>query len=319
MIDVHVHIVGNGKSGSGCRLRQKGYNRLLSYFMLREMGLARSSLQGDLDHAFKNRLLTFVRESLLSKAVILALDEVYDQQGRVLEGVSSLYVPNEYVLSLSKQHSEFLAGVSIHPARPDALDELERCLEQGAALLKLLPNCHNVDCGNSKYKAFWRRMAEAGLPFLAHTGGELSLPVVRRDFQSPQVLRPVLDEGVTVIAAHVASASFPFDTNYFADYLALTKIYPNLYGDISALNTPFRSSVIKHCLAPEVQARLVHGSDLPIPNQPRWAYYRGLINKAQYKELKNIANPLERDVRLKQELGFVSEVFTRATNLLRTT
>jgi hypothetical protein len=127
----------------------------------------------------------------------------------------------------------------------------------------------------------------------------------------------VLDQGVTVIAAHVASASSPFDTNYFADYLELTKLYPNLYGDISALNTPFRSSVLRQCLALDVQSRLVHGSDLPIPNQPRWAYYRGLLNKEQFIELNSIANPLERDLKIKQAMGFTEEVFGRAATLLR--
>ena len=72
-----------------------------------------------------------------------------------------------YVLRLANQHSEFLPAVSIHPARPDAMEELEKCLEGGAAMMKLLPNCHEVDCSDPRFRRFWERMAEAGLPLLA--------------------------------------------------------------------------------------------------------------------------------------------------------
>ena len=37
------------------------------------------------------------------------------------------------------EHKVSLAGVSIPPYRPDALDELDRCVEQGAAAVKWLP------------------------------------------------------------------------------------------------------------------------------------------------------------------------------------
>ena len=36
-------------------------------------------------------------------------------------------------------------------------------------MLKLLPNCHNIDCNDRRYTRFWEKMAEAGLPLLAHT------------------------------------------------------------------------------------------------------------------------------------------------------
>ena len=57
-------------------------------------------------------------------------------------------------------------AVSIHPSRRDAMDELERCLVLGARALKLLPNCHGVDCSDRRHNAFRERMADAGLPFL---------------------------------------------------------------------------------------------------------------------------------------------------------
>ena len=45
-------------------------------------------------------------------------------------------------------------------------------------MMKCLPNCQNIDCSNDRFKPFWNRMAEVGLPLLAHTGGEHTLQVI---------------------------------------------------------------------------------------------------------------------------------------------
>src|SRR5262249_60242166 len=102
---------------------------------------------------------------------------------------------------LARAHPELLPAVSIPPARPDALEELERCLAAGRVMMKCLPNCHNIDCSNPRYRKFWERMAESGLPLLAHTGGEHTVPVVRQEFSDPRILKLPLECGVTVIAA----------------------------------------------------------------------------------------------------------------------
>src|SRR6478672_371144 len=108
-IDMHVHMVGNGVAGSGGWLRLGGWHRWLAGFMVRQIGFPASVLTQDLE---------------------------------------SMYVPNDVVLELAATHPEFLAGVSIHPARSDALEELDRCLERGAVLMKCLPNCQNIDCSD---------------------------------------------------------------------------------------------------------------------------------------------------------------------------
>src|SRR5437868_1283356 len=121
-IDMHVHLVGNGAGGTGCWLRVNGWRRPMAAFMLRHIGLPWGALSGDFDRLYAERLLQLVRESSLGAAVLLAHDQVYDAQGRVMEGIGSFYVPNEYVLALAKKHPEFWPAVSIHPARPDALE-----------------------------------------------------------------------------------------------------------------------------------------------------------------------------------------------------
>src|SRR5437879_4849729 len=186
-IDMHVHLVGNGTGGTGCWLRVKGWHRPMASFMLRHIGLPWGAMSGDFVRLYAQRLLELVRTSSLGSIVLLAHDQVYDAQGKVMEGVGSFYVPNEYVLSLAKQHPEFLPAVSIHPARPDALEELERCLAEGAVMMKCLPNCHNIDCNDRRYTRIWARMAEAGLPLLGLHVGEYNVPVVRREYADPRV------------------------------------------------------------------------------------------------------------------------------------
>ena len=81
--------------------------------------------------------------------MILACDDLYDETGHRFPGLSGLFVPNDYVLELSRRHPEFLPAVSIHPARSDAIAELERCAAAGAVLMKLLPCVQAVDCNRA--------------------------------------------------------------------------------------------------------------------------------------------------------------------------
>src|SRR5437867_6467278 len=313
-IDMHVHIVGNGAKGSGCWLRPTGLHKALGQFMLRHIGLKVTGFNDpDFDRLYVERLVEMLRTSSLDAAVILAQDDVYNETGK-RQNCGTFYVPNEYVLALARRHREFLPAVSIHPARSDALEELERCLAGGAVMLKLLPNCNNCDCNDRRYTKFWERMADAKLPLLAHTGGEHTLHVVRRDLQDPRVLELPLQVGVTCIAAHMASTGGLADTDYFDVLVAMMRRYPNLYGDISAFNIPFRSKHFKECLAMD---RVVHGSDYPVPVLGHWAWMRGLVDWPRFRKWERQPNVLERDYQLKRAIGFPDAVFTRIGQLLR--
>jgi hypothetical protein len=237
-IDMHVHVVGNGSGGTGCWINVTGWHRPLAALMLRHIGLPGSAMTGDLDGLVVARLLEMLRTSSLGAAVILAQDDVHDENGKVIPGVGSFFVPNDYVLALAKKHPEFLPAVSIHPARPDAIEELERCLAAGAVMMKCLPNCQNINCSDRRLTKFWERMAEAKLPLLAHTGGEHTLPVVRAEYADPRILTLPLEIGVPVIAAHSATKSGLTDPEYFHVFAEMTRRFPNLYGDTSAFNVP---------------------------------------------------------------------------------
>ena len=317
---MHVHLVGNGRRGSGCWLRLGGtwWQKPLAAYMLGHIGLRGADMHGDeFDERYVGHLLRAVRDSSLDAVVLLAQDEIYDADGTKRPELGTFYVPNDYLLRLAAQHREFLPAVSIHPARPDAADELERCLAGGAVMMKLLPNCQNVDCNDRRYRKFWERMAEARLPLLAHTGGEHTVQVINAAYADPRTLIQPLECGVTVIAAHAATRSGFGDPEYFQVWAEMLEKYPSLYGDTSAWNVPLRGRWAGRSTRGLIAERLLHGSDFPVPVNGLWARLRGFISHGEWRRCAAIRNVIERDYQLKIAMGFGPEHFTRVNGLLR--
>jgi len=317
-IDSHVHILGDGSSGSGCFLNLKNpYHKLLSQIIISGLGVPKSALVSGLDDLYVNRLVEMVRESSIDKVIILAHEYPHDDKGNPLKDLGSFYTPNDYVLSLAKKYSDcFIPAIAIHPARADAIDELDRFIELGAGMLKLLPNCQNVDCSNPRYKKFWEKLSKAHIPFLAHTGGELSVPVLNASYANPEILKLPLECGVNVIAAHSGTRSLLWDKHYTPVFLKMLEKYPNLYGDNSGMNTPFRSAYHKEILSHSVQERIIHGSDIPIPISAFWNLLRKQITFSEFKKAQKSKNLIERDAQIKASLGFEPDTFTRINSIL---
>lgn len=321
-IDCHVHIVGTGTGGTGCWYRPKGLTRVGEPFLVKAVGLTTRDLHGpDFDRIYAQRLLEFVRGStLIDRALLLAHELPHREDGTALPERSSLYVPNDHVLQLAREHPEFLAAVSIHPARKDAMDELEKCLAGGAAALKCLPNVQGIDWNNRRYTAFLERMAEAGLPLLAHTGSERTMPVMDHALASPRMLTLPLEIGVTCIAAHAGTGMMLLDPDYLEVFAEMLAKYPNLYGDnsaLAALNFRLRPSALRRLASAEMEGRILHGSDLPVPSSGLLSWAFGMLPWQDFRESAALANPLERDARLKQMLGFGEDSFHRAASVLR--
>ncbi|HEX2855227.1 MAG TPA: amidohydrolase family protein [Opitutaceae bacterium] len=319
-IDCHVHVVGNGTGGTGCWYRPRGLTSYGAPFMLRGMGLPGSTLKGDLDGLYAERVLAFIRESSVDAAVILAQDEPHRETGEPIENVASFYVPNDFVLGLARRHPEFLPAVSIHPARRDALDELERCLEAGAVMLKCLPNCQNIDWNNRRYTRFIERMAESGLILLAHTGSERTMPVLAPGLADPRMLTLPLEIGVTCIAAHCGTGTMGLDRDFFEVFVEMTRRHPRLYGDnsaLAALTFRLRPRALRQMLEGELAGRILHGSDVPVPVSGATAWAFGMLGWDDWRTSARMKNPIERDAQLKRALGFRDETFTRLSELLR--
>ncbi len=186
-------------------------------------------------------------------------------------------------------------------------------------MLKLLPNCLNIDCGDARYRKFWERMAAAKLPLLAHTGGEHTVPIYNKAFSDPRTLRLPLECGVTVIAAHCATKSGVTDPEYFGVFEQMLAEFPNFFGDTSAFNIPIRGRHVPECVRGPAAARVVHGSDYPVPVFGHWAWMAGFMGWDDFRRCERIRNVIEKDYQLKRAMGFGTEHFTRILGLLRQT
>jgi len=316
-IDGHVHFVGDGSNGSGCWLRCSTLlDRMVEPIVKAQAGILKSSRQLGVDQAYEERLINLIDSSSLDAVLLLAMDYPYDPSGNCLKEKAKFYVPNDHVLNLAQKYSQIIPACSIHPARKDAIEELERCAEEGAKVLKLLPNCHNVGCSDIQYQPFWEKLSKLGIPFLAHTGGEFSVPVLNAKFADPRILRLPLECGVQVIAAHGAGKSGIWDPDYTADLLNMMDEFPNLFTDNSALASPNRWRTIPALLDPKIQSRVIHGSDFPIPSGGFGPMMGNLLNRSDYFKSRKINNPLERDVFIKQAIGFKQSTFSRLADII---
>ena len=91
LIDMHVHMVGNGGDGSGGWLRLKGWHRWLAGFMLRQLGVPASALEGNLESIYADNLLRLVRDSSMDAIVLLAHERVHDPGGSPLRRRQTAY------------------------------------------------------------------------------------------------------------------------------------------------------------------------------------------------------------------------------------
>ena len=212
-------------------------------------------------------LLTELRASRhVQQAVLLGMDGVYDQNGRLNQAQTDFLISNDYVLKTAKAYpNEFLAGVSINPQRQDAVEEVHRCADAGATLVKVLPNAQQFNPADLHYKAFYRTLAERRLPFLSHVGYEFSLIGKDQSVGDPDRLRPALGEGAIVIAAHACSYGLIIYEKFLPTLRDFVQRYPNFYADISALTLPNRVQMLLHLRRyPEIHERLLFGTDYPL-------------------------------------------------------
>src|SRR5688572_14166586 len=266
LIDCHVHLAALPDGDNGCYISPKMLQSPLFRFLLWKHELSPSNPQ-EANRKYLNDLLTELRASHhVQQAVLLGMDGVYDQNGRLNQAHTDFLISNDYVLKTARAYpDEFLAGVSINPQRQDAVEEVHRCADAGAVLVKALPNAQQFNPANARYKTFYRALADRKLPFLSHVGYEFSLIGKDQSVGDPGRLRLALDEGVTVIAAHACSYGLMLYERFLPVLLTFAKQYPNFYADISALTLPNRFRMLLHLRRhPEVHHRLLFGTDYPL-------------------------------------------------------
>ncbi|MEK7628203.1 MAG: amidohydrolase family protein [Patescibacteria group bacterium] len=318
IIDVHCHHLAfcaeNGgyihpKFGTG--FRASAYLNTLGILNWREAYLSSRRDRQRIDEKYRQLLVARVEESELDHAVILAFDSVYDSKGLPDYARTPKCVSNKATAALCRASRKLLFGGSVNPYRRDAMDELEYCLQEGAVLIKWLPNVMGFDPADPHNLPFYDRVRQAQIPLLIHIGIEYALPNIDMRFAGLDRLEAVLKTGVTVIAAHCCGGKpFREDYTHFAEMSRLVQEYPNLYLDVSGMAAAHRKPRLLTSIGDAVvQKRLVYGSDYPVPLHP-WAFGREL-RRAGVKRKDLSRNYFDRDIAIKRACGLPEEAFGR--------
>jgi predicted TIM-barrel fold metal-dependent hydrolase len=294
VIDMHAHIGGPGDERPDDLWWSEQFEDGIGFKALKVF--KGWSCQPVGDKLVRETLLKDVdRADNVDYAVALAFDSVYEPNGDYrgpkladpADVRSTFYVSNRYVVDLAKSNPKILAGISVHPFREDAVDELDLFKdEKRVVLCKLMPSAHLIDFEDSKGKTkltrFYQRLSEINLPLLLHTGVETTIPTVDpkyEDYNNGKYMEEALDLGVTVILAHCSCSYFDvLQRNMVDDAVKMFKRLANdrpnwrLYADISALFSPFRAlPILDRVLGGQEipRDRLVYGSDFPNPTKGR--------------------------------------------------
>lgn len=320
IIDMHVHIAGLGYGKSGCFVSEEMKNSYKFDYYLKAFNVTRKQLETEGDQLLIQRMVeTIVASQKVDGVVVLAMDGVMNDKGKLDKEKTQVYIPNHYVAEQTSKHPSLYFGASINPYRHDALEQLKNVKRQGAKLIKWIPNIQHIDPADKKIIPFYKKMKALGLPLLSHTGQERSFNSAIDEYGDPKRLELPLSLGVTVIAAHIATTGKIENQDNYLRILPMYTKYQNLYGDISSLTQINKLGYLAKALKdPRLKGRLIYGSDFPLVNMILVSPYYFPLNLTlkQMYTISGIENPWDRDIALKQALGVPDQVFANSAKLL---
>ncbi|OFZ15036.1 MAG: hypothetical protein A2X86_06850 [Bdellovibrionales bacterium GWA2_49_15] len=325
--DMHLHVAGMGHEHDNFEttitpwVNPKTQSRAnLSTYLkfkiyLNAAGIQKSELQAPekINKDYVSRIVDLWKFGKLpGKAHLLAFDKHYNEDGTANPEQTSFYMPNQTIWDLSQKYPEiFTPVISVHPYRKDAISELEKWGKLGVRFIKWLPNSMHIDPSRTQLDAYYDKVKELNMAILTHVGEERA--VDGEQFQklgNPLLYRRPLDKGVKIIMAHVASLGECEDfeqggqKSCFQLFWRLfneDKYKGVLYGELSAvtLHTRLGEPLLTILSHPELQTRLVNGSDYPLP-AINWIYRTsqwkdlGYITESERESLNQIYhyNPL---------------------------
>jgi predicted TIM-barrel fold metal-dependent hydrolase len=342
--DCHVHLFGNGRSGSGIWVNPEFDHPKTVASKVRHFMFANGGCLGDDEARWDERMVDHLAQQVDElpqgvKVMLLAFDFAHDPDGSRRDDLTTFSVPNGYAAKVAKSRPDRFEWIaSVHPYRKDAIAALDWCKANGARAVKWLPPSMGIDLASVQCIPFYQALKRLNLALLTHVGEEQSVEGAQReDFGHPLALRHPLDHGVPVIAAHCASlgespdwdaagdrAKAPQAENFmlFSRLMAEPRYESLLFGDISALTQLNRAASIATIIGNDAwRKRLLNGSDYPLPGiMPLFSLdhfvKRGLLEEAHVPILREIRkyNALLFDFVLKRSLragnaGFPAGVF----------
>ncbi len=288
LMDYHLHIVSTGTTCKECFINPNFYSSMHPIKKMRFNVYASAAGITDFsrtDDQYVERLNQLI-DNMEShgRFLVLGFDKHYTEKGELATENTDFYVSNDYSFAVASSSRFLVPAVSVHPARKDALVELERVAKKGARVVKWLPNAMGIHPDDPAYRPFYAMMKKYNMILLSHAGEERAVDAQEyQELGNPLYLRAPLAQGVKVIVAHCASLGQAMDldapghppvSNFelFVRMFSEKKYEGLLFADISAMTQFNRLGAhpepepLKYILAhPELHRRLVNGSDYPLP------------------------------------------------------
>ncbi|HSI46094.1 MAG TPA: amidohydrolase family protein [Methylophilus sp.] len=330
--DMHVHLVGVGDASN-----ETWFNPDMDSWSHPSLKLQKAFYMNGtcadparIDESTVEKMTQLVAAMPVGfKLMLYAFDWYRDQAGQVLEASSIFHVSNTYAAHIARQLPERFEWVaSIHPYRPDALDELDKVYENGARAIKWLPSGMGIDPASKQCAAFYKKLASLNLPIISHTGKESAVAGGDQTYGNPLRMRQALDQGVKVVLAHCASDGNDEDLDHGGRVVKSFDLFTRMmdtpdykslvFGDISATTLINHAWVLPTLIArQDWHPRLVNGSDYPLPGIMPLTNINTLIadgwlhgeHKPFLLGLKQ-TNPLLYDFALKRLLNINGQAFS---------
>ena len=353
-IDMHFHVVGRGKDinqvDENVFFYPEDNNAFFTGVLYRLVEKYLGEAGADIDQSGTvdtNEYLILIEKHLgtskeIDGVVLLGLDALYDpKSGKLDKTRTDLWVSNRFLAKRVRElndrllrednpgtrEKKFYWGASVSPNRKDWAEEMEFVVnDPNAVLMKLIPSVQHLNLRDPQHKAYYESLAGNRIPLLCHVGPEYSFPEGMREQERDnfRFLHKALEHGVTVIAAHCATPVFPIDKNETAEFGAFMRSANTggrirLWGDTSAFSLLTRIPILEEILDTFPPEWLVHGSDFPIPIEG-WLHLPGLthdVRWAEYEQIKNTENLLDKDVMIKRAHGFSDSILENAEKVLR--
>jgi predicted TIM-barrel fold metal-dependent hydrolase len=182
-------------------------------------------------------------------------------------------VPNEEVLNLARQHSDFMiAFASVDPTRgAEAVREARRLIELGVRGFKLHPPLQQFHANDRSVYPFYEVVAEAKLPVIIHTGHSgigTGMPGgggIRLKYGNPMDIDDVAVDfpDMPIILAH---PSFPWQDEAIS--ICLHK--PQVYIDLSGWSPRYFAPILIQYANTLLKNKMLFGSDYPLITPDRW-------------------------------------------------
>ncbi|MDB9743956.1 hypothetical protein OAA91_00350 [Fibrobacterales bacterium] len=349
IVDIHMHVVGNGSSGSGAWINPEmtdwlSFKKNLQYKVYKSAsGVTEDSLLDQ--QAFERLSYLIQNHSYGGRYFIMAFDSYYHKNGEIDLHKTEFYIPNNYVWKLAQTNPKMEAIVSIHPYRKDAIQEVQKWGKKGVRFIKWLPNAMGMDAADSNLIPFYQEVKKHNMTILTHVGEEKA--VESEDDQklgNPLRFRLPLNMGVKVIMAHCASLGEDTDFDHpdlierssfelFERMMDNPKYNGILFGDISAimLSNRLGKPLLTVLNRTDWHRRLIQGSDYPIPAvnilvRLSPLHKQGFITQDEKEALEELykVNPLLFDLVLKTFLKhpqtgqkFSNDVFYLPKEMIR--